>query len=387
MERITVVLPSILTVPAVKGGAVEQLLENFINQNEITPCYYFDIVAKYDAIASEKSTKYKYSSFHYINCPEVLIRANSVIFNKLKLQDKNEIWDNLIIKKVRGLGNRIILVEGGNIALKIAKSVPESKIYFHIHSNWPVPQSLLQQVNESLNIICVSEYIRKKQIEQGVLPNKLITVLNGIDTVHFSKKNIRDDRLAQEYGIPKNSFVILFKGRLVREKGIVELIKAFNKMEKKDAYLLIAGSINFGQKRIRKSEYEKEIIDLVKDNENIIITGYVDYEKMLKLHSISDVAVVPSLWEEPLGLTVIEALVSKIPLITTKKGGIPELCKDTNAIVLDVDENFIDSLKKSLLELYNNRGRLEMMKDISKDKLEYFSNKRYFDELCQVLAD
>ena len=131
LERLTVILPSILTVPAVKGGAVEQLLENFIMQNEISPQYYLDVVAHYKKEAKEKAKKYKYAVYHYIKLPDLIIRGNSVLYNKLNLYDIPDIWESSIIRKVRKIDNKKILIEGGNIAIKMQERFPDKKIFFH----------------------------------------------------------------------------------------------------------------------------------------------------------------------------------------------------------------------------------------------------------------
>lgn len=387
LERLTVILPSILTVPAVKGGAVEQLLENFIMQNEISPKYNLDIIAHYKKEAEEKARKYKYAVYYYIKLPDLIIRGSSVLCNKLKLYDIPDIWESSIIRKVKKLDNEKILIEGGNIAIKMQERFPDKKIFFHIHSNWNVPRKKLNLINNSMSIICVSDFIKQKQIKQGVLPSRVHTVLNGIDISHFSLKSKKDKKILEKYGIPEDAFVLLFKGRLVKEKGIVELIHAFERMDRENVYLVIAGSLNFGQRRINKSKYEKEINKLVSNNEKIIVTGHIDYDKIIELHNIATVSVVPSLWEEPCALVIIEALVSNIPLVTTKKGGIPELCENTGAIVLEVDKDFVNNLKDTLCALYDNRKLLSEMINIKSSQLDFFSHKRYFTDICRVLSE
>ena len=48
---------------------------------------------------------------------------------------------------------------------------------------------------------------------------------------------------------------------------------------------------------------------------------------------IANIIVVPSMWEEPFGLTVLEAMAAGVPLIATRSGGIPEVCEGS-AILL-----------------------------------------------------
>ena len=83
--------------------------------------------------------------------------------------------------------------------------------------------------------------------------------------------------------------------------------------------LLIAGSSFYGMNV--KSSFEEEIINIAKTiNNNIIFTGFVPYEEMPKVYNVADIAVLPSMWEEPAGLTIIESMACGIPVITTVSG-------------------------------------------------------------------
>ena len=67
----------------------------------------------------------------------------------------------------------------------------------------------------------------------------------------------------------------------------------------------------------------------------VLFVGNVSHEKTALLQSVADVAVLPSLWNEPAGNAMIECMVAGIPLITTNRGGIPEYCPSGCAILVD----------------------------------------------------
>ena len=67
---------------------------------------------------------------------------------------------------------------------------------------------------------------------------------------------------------------------------------------------------------------------------------------------MADIAVVPSIWEEPFGLTVVEAMAAGIPLITTRSGGIPEIC-DNEAVLVGRDA-IVDNLATAIRDLYEH---------------------------------
>ena len=66
----------------------------------------------------------------------------------------------------------------------------------------------------------------------------------------------------------------------------------------------------------------------------------------------ANVIVVPSTWEEPFGLTVLEAMATGVPLIATRCGGIPEVCEGT-AILVDRDD-IVNQLSEAIIHLYKN---------------------------------
>ena len=88
-------------------------------------------------------------------------------------------------------------------------------------------------------------------------------------------------------------------------------------------------------------------------DKRIVFTGFIHNSELPKYYQLGDIAVLPSLWEEPAGLTIIEAAACGIPVITTKKGGIPEYL-GSEGIYVDVDDRIIDSLREAILLVINN---------------------------------
>ena len=89
------------------------------------------------------------------------------------------------------------------------------------------------------------------------------------------------------------------------------------------------------------------------------------------------------MWEEPFGLTVIEAMASGLPLITTRSGGIPEICEGVATIVNR--DNIVNNLTEAILELYNNPKKRQQMSSASIERSKLFDKetyaKNYFDAL------
>ena len=175
--------------------------------------------------------------------------------------------------------------------------------------------------------------------------------------------------------------IFLYTGRLVKEKGVLELINTFNKVTNKNYYLLIVGSVGYGKNF--KNKFTKKIHDISKSNRNIIFTGFIPYEQMPSIYSMADYGIIPSVWEEPFALTVIEHLASGHPIIITNSGAMPELVSKDVAIT--IDKLYFE---KEMLEAINN---INTYKFCEKKKLiEYskkFDKENYIDKFISLIDE
>lgn len=137
----------------------------------------------------------------------------------------------------------------------------------------------------------------------------------GIDPTLFPKS--MDTRgIDSKYKLSGKKLVF-FSGKLTKYKGVKYLIQAARKT---NGIIGIAGD---GPERRNLEALVKEL----KLN-NVKFFGMVKNDDLIKLYYRADVCVVPSVWDEPLGLVVLEAMVTKTPVVVTRKGGIPLMVKD-----------------------------------------------------------
>lgn len=118
----------------------------------------------------------------------------------------------------------------------------------------------------------------------------------------------------------KGKKVILFSGKLTPQKGVYYLIKAAGDI-KGDIYIIGDGP---ERKNLEDLTYKLKL-------NNIHFLGYMGEEKKAELEEFyyrADVFVAPSVWDEPLGLVILEAMAAKTPVIATRKGGIPLAVKN-----------------------------------------------------------
>ena len=91
------------------------------------------------------------------------------------------------------------------------------------------------------------------------------------------------------------------------------------------------------------------------------------------------------MWEEPFGLTIAEAQAVGLPIITTNCGGIPEVVSDKNAIILNIDDSFINDLASAIIELYHNPEKRESMSRASLERSKLFDKERYAREFFEAI--
>ena len=173
-----------------------------------------------------------------------------------------------------------------------------------------------------------------------------------------------------------DDFVLVYSGRLIEEKGILQLIQTMNKLQHiLNLKLLIIGAAAYGNNQsptpfTRQLQQEAEILD-----GNIVFTGFIDYKDVPSYLKLADVAVLPSMWEEPFGLTVLESMAAGLPLITTHSGGIPEICTGVATIV--ERDNIVENLADAITDLYEHPQKRKEMAQASLKRSKQFDKDTY----------
>ncbi len=137
---------------------------------------------------------------------------------------------------------------------------------------------------------------------------------NSVDVECIEKILLENKKkFREQYGIDKNAMVLTFTGRLLPEKGVPQLISAFEQVQKEigNVYLFIAG--------------DGALEGFVKEQKNshIIFLGKQSYEDIMILLSETDIFCLPS-FSEGFSTSILEAIVCKCYVITTERGGAKE---------------------------------------------------------------
>lgn len=198
--------------------------------------------------------------------------------------------------------------------------------------------------------ICPTERARQALIKEDVEQNKIKVIRLGVELKKFKSKN----KKGKIDGTAKN-FTILFVGRLVEEKGVMDLYNAFVKIKNSK---LKAKDYNLKLKIIGEGPL-KQSIDLRVRGDCLrsfvtIVTKL--YGEMPQVYQDSDILVLPSkktkTWEEQYGMVLVEAMASGLPIVAYKSGAIPEVLGDVGLLVGEGD---IEGLKKAILSLVEDK--------------------------------
>lgn len=268
-----------------------------------------------------------------------------------------------------------------------SEAIPFAKRVYHLHGVSEYNALHAQYTNYTISI---SEYVADSwQKLTGKEKENSYILKNCIDQAKFKKSTSQNELyiLRQKYGINDNTFVILFAGRIIPEKEVKELAEAVAQINDENVLLLIAGGIYYTTKG-RTTEYYKELQAISKETRSrIVFTGYIDNKNLHTLHEIANVAAIPSRWQEPAGLVVLEAEAAGNPVLATRSGGIPEFMGDECGILVDNDDNIVESLKNAILELKNNPQKRLLMGENGRKYSEKYNVENYFSEFCKILDD
>ena len=199
---------------------------------------------------------------------------------------------------------------------------------------------------------------------------------NGIDTKYFSDNIslISKNKLLDTLKILKNDFVFCYVGRVVKDKGINELVSAFNELnlKNKNCKLIIVGKIENETNPVSKST-----MGIIKKNKNILLTGFKnDVRPYL---SIGNCFVFPS-YREGFPNVLMQAGAMDLPCIATNINGCNEIIQDNINGFLIPPKN-IDALVKAMQKIMDKKLIIKLSKNSRLMVKEKYDQKYFWKKL------
>lgn len=213
---------------------------------------------------------------------------------------------------------------------------PQARIILSMHNDMFGPQKISPEegtaaIEQAERIITVSDYVART-IEKAYpqAKPKLRTIYSGVDLDRFTPVTGAEaqkarNALRREHKLSGRD-VILFVGRLSPKKGADILVRAMPELAKRhpNAALVLVGSKWYGEDKV--SDYVAYVRALAARSPlPVVTTGFVAADQVHRWFWAGDVFVCPSQWEEPLARVHYEAMAAGLPIVTTARGGNPEV--------------------------------------------------------------
>ncbi|HTY13208.1 MAG TPA: glycosyltransferase, partial [Candidatus Omnitrophota bacterium] len=188
--------------------------------------------------------------------------------------------------------------------------------YIHYARFFPEPLSKLsligyaQQFCRRCDLIIAPSEMSRRVLRAWKIKNRIEVIPTGVDIAAVEGFSARARKsLREKHGIPADATVLLYVGRLAKEKNISFLLKAFRYLKEKDLYLVLVGGGPL-MDEVRRTA-----------SDNMIITGEVGYPEVLSYYFIGDIFVFASLTETQ-GLVLAEAKAAGLPTVASFAGGL-----------------------------------------------------------------
>lgn len=193
---------------------------------------------------------------------------------------------------------------------------------------------LMRFMHKVCKHVAISRYVQGQLKKNLNIDSEVIYNSIDVNKVTFEENYSRKKERVRK--ITKFVFV----GALIPTKGILDFARVFVDCNPENMELHILG----------EGPLSKDIRAL--NSGSIILHGFVSGEEKKSIMEDMDVAVCPSLWNEPFGRVVIEAFQYALPVITSNMGGLSELVDSVTGIVCDVNS---PNTFKEAIEFYSTK--------------------------------
>ncbi|MEI8338933.1 MAG: glycosyltransferase family 1 protein [bacterium] len=271
------------------------------------------------------------------------------------------------------------------------KDVAPARLVQFVHDTMPIdlletpaenrtPQKFAKQfyvtTTESDLIFANSEDTAKKVHE--VNPKAKVHILYG--TASSKADQFHDTSYLSRKNLEKGNY-LLFISVLEQRKNLQRLFDAYLKAyEEIKMPLVIVGGKGFGYKAIM-SHY-KSLPDEIKNN--IIFTGFISETDKYALLNNACAFVFPSLYEG-LGLPIIEAFGSELPVLTSNRGALPEVGGKAALYVKDPYD--VDEIAEGLVKIVKDKSLQSELKKHMPEQIAKFSSEKFNARFAEALND
>jgi glycosyltransferase involved in cell wall biosynthesis len=231
-------------------------------------------------------------------------------------------------------------------------------------------------------IICVSDFIRQALCDRGTPYGKLNVIYNAVDMERFNPVGADKSGFRQQCGIEEETPLMGIVARIVSWKGHQDLIDALPIIRKQIPEVMLAvigkedhppaGSLT---DRLRQRAVDREVGDSIR------WTGWS--EDVRSVFAALDVVCMPS-YREPFGLSAVEAMAMKKPVVAYRSGALPEIISDGTTGILTT-EGDIQAFARSILAILKSAEMRHRMGECARESvLARFHAQKQSDEVLKL---
>ena len=280
--------------------------------------------------------------------------------SKIFFKSKNKFLAEQMCKIINNDNDRKQIIEIHNrpylfkYIFKRVKNFPIS-LFFHNNSTEMSGSKTIKErqflMENSKNIFCVSKFIKDK-------------FLFGLKNIHNNVHVLYNGVERSLKKFPPKKKEILYVGRLVKEKGVDIYVKAISNIAQTfpEWNYYIIGSSHLGVKSEENIFVKKLLNDFDQIGNQARFEGFMSYINVQEKMKTASIIVVPSVWEEPFGLVVAEAMSNGIAVIASNVGGIPEIIGNNGITINDINEIKIEN---EIIGLINDKNKLNTLQRLS----------------------
>ncbi|MEM2111225.1 MAG: glycosyltransferase family 4 protein [Candidatus Bathyarchaeia archaeon] len=253
-------------------------------------------------------------------------------------------------------------------ALERAKKLETLHVPFQILATYFFIQRILAHSLDKY--FALSNIMRNLYISCGFPKDKITVIPNMYDPAFLYR--------LEQLNAPRNDkkTVILYAGRLVRKKGVEDLIEAFSKIKSNRAELWIAGR---GPDRKKLGEIAKRI------NKKVKFLGFVSLYDLPLIYKKAHIFVHPAKYPEPFSRNILEAMLSELAVVASDSGASSEALGDVGIIYKTGNVN--ELVEKLEILINDEKSRIELGKKARKRVLENFSPTKVVQQIINEYKD
>ena len=189
---------------------------------------------------------------------------------------------------------------------------------------------------------------------------RIHVVKNGIDPEEFKPDHNTD--VLEKLGVPLDAPLVVFVGRITRQKGLVHLVRAAQQFDENVTLLLLAGAPDTPE---IAAEFNDAFAELQEQRPGKVfwVQEMLPRESVRQVNTAADIFACPSIYE-PLGIVNLEAMACETAVVASAVGGIPEVVVDGETGLLvpydpaqAKDEAYIANFEKTFADRVNELAR------------------------------